>query len=422
LAHAKFRNAARDAIHAALNRKGEEFKILFLVTLQAGRIVDQDVATMQMVLASTPDITVQYGVIINKLTAGEMKKYNANGVPENHMASLIACSDCGVRPKPEVWWIPRIDELEDAENMVVTLPRHLELIDWIATKVPTCTIKSEVKKIDVEKFDQLKTMLEDQIADLKANSTRLQDALEQANRARETEMERLSKQMESQRQEAAKREEAFRDEHKRELARQEDQRREAELREKESRKEERLRHDAAMQHMKEENERRQRESDARHAKEIREQQQKKDEADQSAYETHGLPVSLVIIEAYAQHEGLSGQILGGDSNSPWLHNDLGKGREITMRDGRRQRWSCTPASLRSGSAMQVEHIPDDVKVRMQAVEGVANFGVEFAGFNVGVNTLAGVAGLAASTMMKDISRLEVKYGHDKHSIRRQSRD
>merc|ERR1712032_176878 len=136
LADVNVRKQARDAIHAALNRKGESFKILFLINLLSGRIVDQDATTMHMVLDSTPDITVQYGVIFNRLSRKVMKDVDDKGVPDQIMASLITSSDGKQRPKPDVWWFPHIDELEDEENKIVMLPRHDEFVRWIWEKVP----------------------------------------------------------------------------------------------------------------------------------------------------------------------------------------------------------------------------------------------------------------------------------------------
>ena len=58
-------NAGKEISNAL--RKGGNFKILFFVMTESGRIVQQDVTTLRLVLDAAPEIGNRYGIIINKL-------------------------------------------------------------------------------------------------------------------------------------------------------------------------------------------------------------------------------------------------------------------------------------------------------------------------------------------------------------------
>lgn len=68
LADVKLRQEAARAITTALRKSGT-YQIFFVITLQAGRIRPEDMATIKLVLESCSDIKC-YSIIINKLSKG----------------------------------------------------------------------------------------------------------------------------------------------------------------------------------------------------------------------------------------------------------------------------------------------------------------------------------------------------------------
>ena len=75
LADEKLRKAAGGAISEGL-RMGGQFKVLFFVTEQRGRVVQQDATTMQLVHEAAPEIKSHYGVIVNMVSKGVLKRLN----------------------------------------------------------------------------------------------------------------------------------------------------------------------------------------------------------------------------------------------------------------------------------------------------------------------------------------------------------
>ena len=66
------REQAAKAIADAL-RKGGDFKVLFFITQEDGRVAQEDVTTMKLVLDAAPNIGGNYGVIINKVSEGVLE-------------------------------------------------------------------------------------------------------------------------------------------------------------------------------------------------------------------------------------------------------------------------------------------------------------------------------------------------------------
>ena len=73
MADEKLRKAAGKAISDGL-RKGGQYKVLFFVTQEAGRVNQQDATTLRLVLEAAPEIGTQYGVIVNKISKPVLEK------------------------------------------------------------------------------------------------------------------------------------------------------------------------------------------------------------------------------------------------------------------------------------------------------------------------------------------------------------
>ena len=72
LADKKLREASGKAISTAL-KAGGAYKIVFFINLNAGRPVNEDIATMKVVLDAAPEIGASFGIIIPKVTKGSAK-------------------------------------------------------------------------------------------------------------------------------------------------------------------------------------------------------------------------------------------------------------------------------------------------------------------------------------------------------------
>ena len=75
LADQSLRQHAAEAISNGL-RKGGQYKIIFVVTEQMGRVLKQDSTTMKLVHEAAPEIKMNYGIIVNMISKGNYQRYS----------------------------------------------------------------------------------------------------------------------------------------------------------------------------------------------------------------------------------------------------------------------------------------------------------------------------------------------------------
>ena len=73
LADMSMRKTAAKAIYDGF-RQGGDYKIIFFVTETNGRVHMQDVTTMQLILEAVPYIGMNYGIVVNMVSKGILKK------------------------------------------------------------------------------------------------------------------------------------------------------------------------------------------------------------------------------------------------------------------------------------------------------------------------------------------------------------
>ncbi|KAF2077268.1 hypothetical protein CYY_001457 [Polysphondylium violaceum] len=142
-----YRQSAAQAIENALKREGLH-KIIFIITMESGRIQIQDIETINTVLnsiANRQDTCFNYGIIINKITPTVSKAITqGNGIQ--------ACFELLEKRPTHVLGIPRLDEIEDQDNMITNNTEFISKIkDFLQDVKP---IKLEVDKLNIDHFDQ----------------------------------------------------------------------------------------------------------------------------------------------------------------------------------------------------------------------------------------------------------------------------
>lgn len=187
LADVKLRKQAAAAITEAL-KKGGNFKVFFVVTLEAGRVRPADKTTIELVLQSAPITTC--GLIINKLTKPLLKKFENPDHQTEVLKELIAGVD-PIKTRVMVYGIPKIEEAEDEDNVVVALPPSV--IDFIL-QMPSVIISSEnVTAVQEDRFDAITAKFEQMLAEVKEDNRRLRDAMS----SKDAEVERLMGEVQS---------------------------------------------------------------------------------------------------------------------------------------------------------------------------------------------------------------------------------
>ena len=118
MADEELRIAAGKAISDGL-RKGGTFKVLFFVTQETGRVNQQDATTLRLVLEAAPEIGMDYGIIVNKVSQGILKKLI--GRKNDFINTLFAGIPKGKRcVYSNIFFLEKKRELEDEEDQFLS--------------------------------------------------------------------------------------------------------------------------------------------------------------------------------------------------------------------------------------------------------------------------------------------------------------
>lgn len=171
LADIKLRKQAAKAITEALKRDGN-YQIFFVITLEAGRIRPEDMATIKLVLESASDIK-HYSIIINKLSKVALDcliKDNAEQLTIL-VAEMIEQFNCKKDP-PTVLLLKNQFDLHDAEDKVI----KWDELDEFAKEAP-CMIVRPASVVDISgdpsSFEKVMKILMQQIVELRSDHSRL---------------------------------------------------------------------------------------------------------------------------------------------------------------------------------------------------------------------------------------------------------
>uniref|UniRef100_A0A7M5XC70 G domain-containing protein n=1 Tax=Clytia hemisphaerica TaxID=252671 RepID=A0A7M5XC70_9CNID len=168
------RKQAAEAITQALKRDGS-YQIIFVVTLEAGRVRPADVATISLILDSAPEIT-NYGVIFNKLSKPVLRELTK----ENKLSLLTQVSarttEGKKKPLPIPLYLEKNSDLEDEKNAIASLPG---LEEYVLCLAPIVIHSNQVDDIPAESFDNIKAKLEEQLDYYRKNQEAMKYQMEE---------------------------------------------------------------------------------------------------------------------------------------------------------------------------------------------------------------------------------------------------
>jgi GTP-binding protein EngB required for normal cell division len=154
LSDVELRKQAAQAIDKAL-KTGGVYKIFFIVTVESGRVRPDDLTTIQLVCEAIGE-KFEYALVVNKLSASAVKKLNENLEKFSESFSKF--------PFHKHYFLQKIEELEDQDNMTVPLPENFVKFVW---DFPAFKLDSTKRKdVSYESFDSIKNSYEEQIRKL----------------------------------------------------------------------------------------------------------------------------------------------------------------------------------------------------------------------------------------------------------------
>ena len=167
LADEKLRTVAGKAIYQSLKKDGH-YQILFFVTERNGRVLQQDTTTIKLILEAAPDIGEDYGIIVNMLSKGVMKKIKENRMFKEDFLNVLFAGITENRrcPYNRILFLGKLQELEDEDDVLVSSDRFLNekgmtLSHFVNYVVPTVIIKEEnVSELRLQDFNKITRDLE----------------------------------------------------------------------------------------------------------------------------------------------------------------------------------------------------------------------------------------------------------------------
>lgn len=168
LSDVDLRDAAAQAIQQAM-KKGGKFKILFVVTLEAGRLRPDDLTTIRLVTESCDDIPEENGfaIVINKLGEATMKM-----LAQQQREFLTKVNSQLPKRTTRLHLVKHKDELFEAENVAWNLD---ETLKGFVEAVPVVKIDpAHVHDIKVDEMEEIKAQMAEKMSELESNAETLQ--------------------------------------------------------------------------------------------------------------------------------------------------------------------------------------------------------------------------------------------------------
>ncbi|ETI30162.1 hypothetical protein F443_22713 [Phytophthora nicotianae P1569] len=174
LADRSIQEKAAAAITEALKQTGT-FKLFFMVRLENGRVVSDDLATIEIVLNSIEMEKIPFAVIVNNVKKRQYAQMREKGPDFLRVMTLIHSIEYKAH---HIAFIPVIGDLDEEDNAVAKLPADVER--FVRSESPTVQIAPQsVKPIKIEDFkkiseklrqEQEQALMERQVAELTRKS------------------------------------------------------------------------------------------------------------------------------------------------------------------------------------------------------------------------------------------------------------
>ncbi|RLN44249.1 hypothetical protein BBJ29_006320 [Phytophthora kernoviae] len=173
LADRKLKDKAAAAITKALRQTGN-YKLFFMVRLESGRVVSDDLATIETVLDSIDMDDIPFSIIVNNV---KKRQYTAMMKKGAEFFKVVALINACKYSTPYITFIPTLERLDEMDNEFMQLPREVET--FLHHNAPAIVIAPErVKEIKLTDFKMLVDDLKDQLELLRNDNAALRRQLE----------------------------------------------------------------------------------------------------------------------------------------------------------------------------------------------------------------------------------------------------
>lgn len=179
----KYQKEAAKQIEMAL-KGGGSYRIFFVMNLDSLRVRKDDIAAMNLILEAINVKELKFNVIINKVSKREMTRLS--NTKEDLAAVMLSINSMDYQTD-KILFIPEDRDFEDEDGTFLSIAK--EKRDFILKHSNVTKIEPEqVKKIQIDKYEELKKQTAAQIDKLKqdiaSGNDRIQDLLDEIERGR----------------------------------------------------------------------------------------------------------------------------------------------------------------------------------------------------------------------------------------------
>lgn len=174
LADRKLMKKAAASITEALRQSGT-YKLFFMVRLENGRVVADDLSTIETVMSCIGMKEVPFTVIINNV---KKRQFKAMMEKRDAFWKVVTLVNAGKYTTPQIVFIPSLPDLDEEDNAIAELPAHVT--QFIQVEAPTVVIKPEnVSEVKAEEFLRLVEELRVELGRLQEDNNALRQRMEE---------------------------------------------------------------------------------------------------------------------------------------------------------------------------------------------------------------------------------------------------
>ena len=160
LSDIEMRKQAAEEITKALKMNGN-FKIIFVVTIEAGRVRVDDVTTINIILGSVNIPNISFGVILNKISKNAIKKIQEN---DEEFKNIFTSLNTGNYKTDKIILNPYVQELDDEDDVLYSFGDLKEFCKELPFQL---ILPEQVQTMDVDSFQKKKEEYESIVTKLK---------------------------------------------------------------------------------------------------------------------------------------------------------------------------------------------------------------------------------------------------------------
>ena len=168
LSDIKLRKEAGQAISSLL-KQGGLCKILFVVTLEGGRIRPVDITTIQLIHDAAPEINNNFAIIVNKCSKRMLEKLSK----EENWKELATSLFHGLNDEfihDAIHLLAENEDLKDADDEFVQPNTFQGFVEFMFIKAPLIDLNpNKVKDVKTDEFEAMHEKFEDALSKLEAD-------------------------------------------------------------------------------------------------------------------------------------------------------------------------------------------------------------------------------------------------------------